>query len=412
MSLASDVLALDSSDPLADIRQEFLLPADTIYLDGNSLGPLSRQVQQRIHEVVNQQWGTDLIQSWNTHNWIDLPISIGEKIAPLIGAAAGQTICCDSISVNLFKLLSCALQLNPERKVVLSQQDNFPTDLYMAQGLQSMLGKSRCELKQVASDKLLESFNQDVAVLMLTHVNFRTGEMHAMRELTQHAQHKGVLVIWDLAHSAGALPVELDSCNVDFAVGCGYKYLNGGPGAPAFVYVAKRHQNRLKQPLTGWMGHQSPFAFEPDYKPAAGVQQFLAGTPSILSMTALDAALDIFKTVSIQQIRAKSIALSELFSELIRKTPELKNLSNVSPLNPHQRGSQIALRHVNALAISQALIDHKVIVDYRAPDLVRFGFAPMYTSFMDILNTVKVLSNIISSESFLNPKYQTASKVT
>lgn len=412
MSTAADILALDANDSLATYRDEFSLSTDTIYLDGNSLGPLPTRAQQRVSEVVAQQWGKDLIQSWNKHAWIDLPLSVGEKIAPLIGAAKGQLICCDSISVNLFKMLACALQLNSGRRLIVSQQDNFPTDLYIAQGLQSLLGKSRCELKQVRAEQLIESLNEDVAVLMLTHVNFRTGEMHDMQTLTQCAHEKGILVVWDLAHSAGAVPVELDDCQVDFAVGCGYKYLNGGPGAPAFIYVAKRHQDKLQQPLTGWMGHQSPFDFNSHYEAGSGIQQFLAGTPGILSMAALDAALDVFDNIPIKQIHEKSMALSELFCQLIKQAPELENLSNLSPIDPSERGSQIALSHPQAFAISQALIDHKIIVDYRAPNIIRFGFAPLYTRFRDVEKTVEVLCKIVRSQQYLDSRYQTKNKVT
>lgn len=411
MSQSKDITALDANDPLAHCRDEFLLPENTVYLDGNSLGALSKRSQQRVNEVVQNQWGEDLIKSWNSHRWIDLPSRVGEKIAPLIGAAKGQTVCCDSISVNLFKLLSYALQLKPNRKIILSQIDNFPTDLYMAQGLQSLLGDQRCELVQVAAERIYESLTEEVAILMLTHVNFRNGEMHDMQALTEQAHKLGILVIWDLAHSAGAVPLELDACNVDFAVGCGYKYLNGGPGAPAFIYVAERHQNVAKQPLSGWMGHRKPFEFISDYQPGNGMQQFLTGTPSILSMAALDAALDIFANVSIKQIYAKSMALTELFCQLVEENPELQSLTNLSPTSV-TRGSQIALSHPHAFAISQALIADNIVVDYRAPNIIRFGFAPLYTRFQDVAKTVEVLAEIMCSQRFHDPIYKQRATVT
>ena len=260
-----EIITLDKADLLAKKRLEFDLPANTIYLDGNSLGALPKVVKSRVAEVVSQQWGNDLIKSWNSHSWIDLPIKVGEKIAPIIGAGQGQVICCDSISVNLFKLLCSALKLNSERTVVLSTKDNFPTDLYMVQGLSDLLGPDLCQLQMVEEQDIQQSLTESVAALLLTQVNFRTGRLLDMAKLTQLAHDKGVLVIWDLAHSAGALPVELDKCEVDFAVGCGYKYLNGGPGSPAFLYVAKRHQQAVKQPLSGWMGHAKPFAFDAQY---------------------------------------------------------------------------------------------------------------------------------------------------
>ena len=411
MSQSKEIAALDAHDPLAHCRDEFLLPENTVYLDGNSLGPLSKRSQQRINEVVKNQWGEDLIKSWNSHSWIDLPFSVGEKIAPLIGAAKGQTVCCDSISVNLFKLLSYALQLQPKRKTILSQIDNFPTDLYMAQGLQSLLGNERCELLQVAAEQIPNALNEEIAVLMLTHVNFRSGEIHDIQAMTEQAHELGILVIWDLAHSAGAVPLELDACNVDFAVGCGYKYLNGGPGAPAFIYVAERHQNAAEQPLSGWMGHRIPFDFINDYQPGNGMKQFLTGTPNILSMAALDAALDIFADLSIEQVYAKSIALTALFCQLIEENIELQSLNSLSPAAA-MRGSQIALSHPQAFAISQALIAENIVVDYRAPNIIRFGFAPLYTRFQDVAKTVEVLAELMRSQRFHDPIYAQRATVT
>jgi kynureninase len=406
------IIALDKADPLAKKRHEFDLPNNTIYLDGNSLGALPISVKSRVTEVVSQQWGNDLIKSWNNHNWIDLPIKVGEKIATLIGAEKGQVICCDSISVNLFKLLCSALKLNSDRTVVLSTKDNFPTDLYMVQGVSELLGPDLCQLEMVEEQDIEQSLTGSVAVLLLTQVNFRTGKLLDMAKLTQLAHDKGILVIWDLAHSAGALPVELDKCNADFAVGCGYKYLNGGPGAPAFLYVAKRHQIAVKQPLLGWMGHARPFAFDPQFLAADNINQFQCGTPSVLAMSALDAALDVWQDVNMQQIRNKSEALANVFLELIRKYDSLSDFALCSPDNAEQRGSQLAFSHPHAYAICQALIEKCVIADFRAPSILRFGFTPLYTSFEDVWQAVTTLAVIVESELYKEGRFNTTLKVT
>ena len=407
-----DISALDKADPLAKKRLEFDLPTNTVYLDGNSLGALPTAVKSRIADVVSKQWGNHLIRSWNDHHWIDLPISVGNKIAPIVGAELGQVICCDSISVNLFKLLSSALSLNSARSIVLSTQDNFPTDLYMVQGLSELLGPDLCQLQLVAEEQIEQSLNEDVAVLLLTQVNFRTGQLLNMEKLTQLAHKQGILVIWDLAHSAGALPVELDKCKVDFAVGCGYKYLNGGPGAPAFLYVAKRHHALVKQPLSGWMGHAKPFTFDPEYKSASNINQFLSGTPCVISMSALDAALDVWQDVDILEIRQKSIALCDVFIRTVQMHDCLHELKLCSPSAANQRGSQLAFSHDNAFAICQALIEKGVIADFRAPNILRFGFTPLYTSFEDIWQAVTILVDVVTSELYKEPRFNLALKVT
>lgn len=407
-----EIIALDKVDPLAKKRLEFDLPADTVYLDGNSLGALPKLVKSRVAEVVRQQWGNDLIKSWNSHNWIDLPVQVGEKIAPMIGAAKGQVICCDSISVNLFKLLCSALKLNSGRTEVLSTKDNFPTDLYMVQGLSDLLGAQSCQLKMVEEQDVQQNLTESVAVLLLTQVNFRTGKLLDMAKLTQLAHDKGILVIWDLAHSAGALPVELDKCEADFAVGCGYKYLNGGPGSPAFLYVAQRHQETVKQPLCGWMGHAKPFAFDAEYAPATNINQFQCGTPSVISMSALDAALDVWHDVSMLQIRNKSEALADTFIRLIQMHDCLLDLILCSPNVAKQRGSQLAFSHDDAFAICQALIEKGVIADFRAPNILRFGFTPLYTSFEDIWLAVETLVNIVESKLYKEQRFNITLKVT
>lgn len=408
----NDVVAMDAEDVLAPRRTEFDLPADTVYLDGNSLGCLPLVAKLRAQQVVEQQWGRDLINSWNVHRWIDLPVSCGEKIARLIGAAPGQVICCDSISVNLFKLLSAALKMQAGRRVVVSQQGNFPTDLYMVQGLQDLLGADLCQLQLVEDQGLEDSLTEDVAVLLLSHVNFRSGLVYDMHRLTQLAHTKGILVIWDLAHSAGVLPVQLDACDVDFAVGCGYKYLNGGPGAPAFMYVAARHQNAIRQPLNGWMGHKAPFEFDTNYVSADGMARFLVGTPPVISMSVLDAALDVFADVDMGQVREKSLALSRLFIRLVAESSALGELELDSPADDTQRGSQLAYRHPEAYAICQAMIARGIIGDFRAPDIFRVGFNPLYLSFQDIYHSVRVLADVVVSEAWREPRYQQRSRVT
>lgn len=403
-----DVRRMDTQDPLAHKRSLFDLHAGSIYLDGNSLGCLPHAARERAREVVEQQWGRDLIKSWNNHGWIDLPATVGEKIARLIGAAPGQTICCDSISVNLFKVLSAALMMQPEKNVVLSQRDNFPTDLYMAQGLQQLLGSQRCQLLMVDADEIEASLHESVAVLMLTHVNFRSGRIHDMSRLTRLAHEKGIIVIWDLAHSAGVLPVELDQCDVDFAVGCTYKYLNGGPGAPAFLYVSKKHLPEVKQPLSGWMGHKAPFEFLSDYTSADGIDKFLTGTPPVISMSVLDAALTVFDNVDVRQLRSKSVALSELFIALKEQLPALSVLTMHSPADSRERGAQLAYHHPHAFEICQALIAHDVIADFRAPDILRLGFSPLYLRFEDIWHSVQILGEIMTTSSWLNPGFSRA----
>lgn len=407
-----NVLDLDRGDPLAAKRGEFALPDNVVYLDGNSLGAMPLAAQQRSLHVVEQQWGRDLIQSWNSHDWIDLPITVGEKIAPLLGAARGQVICCDSTSVNLFKLLCCALGMQKNRRLVLSQTDNFPADLYIAQGLNNLSPGEICKLEVIDDSEIEARLDETVAVLMLTHVNFRSGKLHDMRRLTERAHEKGALVIWDLAHSTGALPLELDDWGVDFAVGCGYKYLNGGPGAPAFIYAAERHHASIRQPLTGWMGHQKPFSFSGEYQPAPGVQQFLCGTPPVLSMSVLDAALGVFEGVDMDELRAKSMGLSELFIQLCQSNKHLRELILVSPQNSHDRGSQLAFAHPSAYAICQALIERGVIADFRAPDILRIGLAPLYLRYKDIWDAVQILAEIMMARSYLQDQYSRPQKVT
>lgn len=411
-SIRDTLAQLDRQDPLAGKIPAFELPLNQVYLDGNSLGCLPVTARQRAREVVEQQWGQDLIKSWNLHQWIDLPVSAGEKIARLIGAAPAQTICCDSISVNLFKLLGAALLMQPERSAVVSQQGNFPTDLYMVQGLGNLLGADRCSLRLVADDNIEAALDTDVAVLLLSHVNFRSGALYDMKTITAQAHAKGILVIWDLAHSAGVVPIELDACEVDFAVGCGYKYLNGGPGAPAFLYVAERHQVQARQPLAGWMGHAAPFEFDNEYRAAPGVAGFLSGTPPVVSLSILDAALDVFTGVDVAQLRQKSLALASVFKQGVEQAPALSALALMSPADEALRGAQLAYRHPHAFAICQALIAHGVIADFRAPDILRVGFSPLYLRYVDIGRSVEVLNRIMQEDLWRDPVFSVRHKVT
>ena len=408
----SDIKALDAADPLRNFRQEFVLPYDLVYLDGNSLGALPRLAQQRVANTIANQWGQDLVKSWNLHHWIDLAQSVGEKIAALIGAGTGQVICCDSISVNLFKLITAGLDLQSGRRIILSTRDNFPTDIYIAQGIERLLSSDRCELKLVEESEIINQIDSGVALLLLSHVNFRTGEILDMREITARAHQQGALTIWDLAHSAGALPVELDNCQADFAVGCGYKYLNGGPGAPAFLYVAKRHQQQIRQPISGWMGHSDPFAFSARYTAATGIHQFLSGTPPILSLVSLDAALDVFANTSMTAIRKKSLQLSALYIELLQQYMLLGEFTLLACGADDRRGSQVAITHPQAYAICQVLIDQGIVMDFREPDILRAGFAPMYNSYIDIWTAVNAIQKISKNGEHLDPRWQARNKVT
>lgn len=410
MQLEQQAKTLDTQDLLADKKRLFSLPENVIYLDGNSLGAMPVAAQQRAEEVVREQWGNGLITSWNQHNWIGLPEKVGNKIGALTGARDGQVVCCDSISVNLFKVLSAALKMRPDRKVIATTEDNFPTDIYMAEGLIAQLG-DRCSLKFIDERNIIDTLSEDIAVLMLTQVNFRTGFRQDMKAITDAAHEKGILVVWDLAHSAGAFEVELDACSADFAVGCTYKYLNGGPGAPAFIYVAERHQRHYAQPLSGWMGHASPFDFNPHYEGAKGVTQNLSGTPGVIGMSVLDAALDVFKDVSLKHVRDKSEALMSWFEQCLQQHGLDSELECCSP-PVVTRGSQLAFRHHEAYAICQAWIAQGVIADFRAPDILRIGFAPLYLSFSDITEAVSRLAEVMRQKAYLQPEFQQRQAVT
>jgi kynureninase len=406
-----DCRAMDAADPLARSRDAFALPAGIVYLDGNSLGALPRQAEQRVREVMTRQWGRDLIKSWNLHDWIGAPARVGAKIARLIGAKPGEVVVADSTSLNVFKALHVALRLRPGRRIILSDEGNFPTDLYMAQGLTKLLGSGH-ELKIVSPGEIASALTAEVAVLMLTEVDYRTGRLHDMAALTKAAHDNGALTLWDLCHSAGAFPVDLDGCGADFAVGCGYKYLNGGPGAPAFLYVAERWQQDAEQPLFGWMGHDAPFAFDLDYRPRAGIGRFLVGTPPVLSLTALEAGLDLFADVELAALRRKTGALGDLFIGLVEQELAGSDFILASPRAASERGSQVSLRHPEGYPIVQALIARGVIGDFRAPDILRFGFAPLYVSFVDIWSAVAQLKAVMAGNEWQRPEFRRRAAVT
>ena len=415
-----DCIALDARDPLAALREQFMLPAGKIYLDGNSLGVLPRATPARVAQVVEQEWGQQLIESWNTAGWIDLPQRIGDKIARLVGADAGELVVADSTSVNLFKVLSAALTIAkadaPERQVILSERGNFPTDLYIAEALAR---ERDCELVLTDSPEQIPAQLADgqVAVMMLTQVDYKSGRIHDMAALTALAHRHGALVLWDLAHSAGAFPVALKIDGADFAVGCGYKYLNGGPGAPAFVWAHPRHAERFWQPLSGWMGHAAPFAFTPDYRPAAGIARYLCGTPALLSMAALECGVDSVLAAEplggMAALRRKSLALTDLFIALVESRCGDQGVSVMTPREHALRGSQVALaRNEGAYAIVQALIGRGVVGDFRAPDVLRFGFTPLYVRHVDVWDAVTHLREVFDSGEWREARFNRKAAVT
>ncbi len=414
MTTRHDCEALDARDPLAPLRAQFALPAGKIYLDGNSLGVLPRTTAARVADVVACEWGEHLIESWNSADWIHLPQRVGDKIARLVGAAPGELVAADSTSVNLFKVLSAALSIAaadaPGRRVILSERDNFPTDLYIAEALARERG---AVLELIDDPEAIEArlARGDVAVLMLTQVNYRTGRLHDMAAVTRAAHDAGTLALWDLAHSAGALPVHLVRDGADFAVGCGYKYLNGGPGAPAFVWVHPRHAERFWQPLAGWMGHAAPFEFTPGYRPAPGIARYLCGTPAVLSLAALECGVDTVLAADMHALRAKSLALTRLFAaEVEARCPDL---TLVSPRDDALRGSQVCFSHPEiGYAVMQALIARGVIGDFRAPDLMRFGFAPLYNNHAEMVRAAEILAAILQSREWDQRSFKARAKVT
>lgn len=402
--------ALDRADPLREFRERFELPQGTIYLDGNSLGAMPKAAQTRVAQVL-EQWRGDLISSWNIHGWIDLHERVGAKIGRLIGAGEGETIAGDSTSVQLFKALSAALALNPARRAILSERENFPTDLYVAEGLIRQLGQGHA-LRLVSADEIPAAIDDEIAVVMLTHVSYRTGRMYDMNAVTAAAQAKGALMLWDLCHSAGAVPIDLTLAKADFAVGCGYKFLNGGPGAPAFLYAAKRHHAAMQPALAGWFGHAAPFAFEHGYRPAEGIVKMAVGTPAILSLAALEAGVDLMLEAPMDALRAKSLKQAELFAALMDQELRDHGFRAASPADPASRGSQICYEHEHGWPIMRALIARGVIGDYRAPGILRFGFTPLYLGFTELWDAVAVLRDIMDSRAWDKPEHHARARVT
>lgn len=403
--------ALDAADPLRAFRERFQLPEDVIYLDGNSLGCLPKATQGRLADVVQREWGEGLIGSWNSAGWVDAPQRMGDKIARLIGARTGEVVACDSTSVNVFKALCAALSVNPGRSTLLSERGNFPTDVYMMQGLEALTGR-RIVARLVDAEEIADAIDDDTAAVLLTEVHYRTGRIRDMAATTAAAHARGALAIWDLSHSAGAIPVDLNSAGADFAVGCGYKFLNGGPGAPAFLFAAERHQARAQPALAGWFGHARPFDFEDAYQPAEGIRRFLVGTPPILGLAALGVGVDLMLEADMAQLRAKSVALGQLFAERMEPLCDRHGFALASPADPAHRGSQISYAHPKAYAIVQALIARGVVGDFRAPDVLRFGLTPLYTSFADIASAVDILAGVMDAREWDRPAFKVRSAVT
>jgi kynureninase len=390
---------------LRSFRDRFLLPEGVIYLDGNSLGPVPRETPDRIAAVVREEWGVSLIRGWTEHGWIDLARRVGDKIGRLIGADPGGTIVADSTSINIFKCLSAALAMRPARTVILSETGNFPTDLYIAEGIARSYRSGR--VVRIVDDPVA-ALDRNVAVLMLTHVNYRTGAMHDMASVTAAAHEAGALVLWDLSHSIGAVPLSVAADDADFAVGCGYKYVNGGPGAPAFLSVSERHWPELRFPLTGWLGHADPFAFDASYRPASGVAGAVVGTPPILSLAALEVGVDLMLDAPMLLVREKSLALTGRFLAAM----QARGFRSITPADPSRRGSQVAFSHPEGYAIMQALIARGVIGDFRAPDVMRFGFAPLYLRYQDVDDAVAIVDDVMRAEVWRDPAYQQKRAVT
>lgn len=410
-----DCERMDQDDPLAAFRQEFDLPENTIYLNGNSLGAMPRKALDQARQTVINEWGKDLIKSWNVHDWFSMPQRLGDRLAPLIGAQAGEVVVTDSTGINLFKVLSAALTAQqkayPDRKKIVMEGSNFPTDNYTAQGLIKLLGDEH-EIVFAEGEEILQSIDDSVAVVCLTHVHYKSGRILDMKAITEKTQACGALSIWDLCHSAGAMPVDLNGCNADFAVGCTYKYLNGGPGSPAFIFTAKRHQGKALQPLTGWWGHAAPFAFERDYTPADNISQMLSGTQPIVSLAMTEVGLDISTRADLKLVRQKSQRLGDLFIRLLDERCEEHQFRVVSPVDSDLRGSQVAIAHEQGYAIMQAMIARGVIGDFRAPDTLRVGFSALYVSYADVFDAVETLRDIMDNNIWQQEEYNRRHAVT
>jgi kynureninase len=408
MMNSRQVQQLDAADPLAFARERFRLPQGVVYLDGNSLGALPAAAPTALRRTMEQQWGKDLIASWNKHGWIDWPTHVAAKLAPLVGAEPRELLIADSTSVSLFKLLSAAVRARPERRTILTEQGNFPTDLYVVQGVVEMLG---LELRVVPANEIRKSIDRDTAVLTLTHVDYRSAAVHDMRALNAAAHKAGALTVWDLSHSAGAIELDLVGTKCDLAVGCGYKYLNGGPGAPAFMFVAAELQQTLRSPIQGWMGHADPFAFDDGFQPAQGIERFLTGTPSILALATLYAGLSTFDGISMHELQEKSRKLSQIFIDEVNERCSAQFVL-ASPPDSTKRGSHVVFSHPEGYAVMQALIARGVIGDFRAPDLIRFGFAPLYNNYAEVVRAAAILGDIVHSAEWDQPRFKQRAKVT
>jgi kynureninase len=389
----------DRDDDLAELRSEFSIPDGVIYLDGNSLGAMPSQALSQAYQTVERDWGLGLIQSWNNAGWFDLPYSLGDRVAELIGGSPGEVVVTDSTSINLYKVLAAALQLRPERKVILLESSNFPTNNYITQGLITQL-KADYTIRYAEADELADAINDELAAVCLTQVHYKTGRLLDMHSITEKTHDAGAISIWDLCHSAGAMEVDLNTSGVDFAIGCTYKYLNGGPGSPAYLFMATRHHNQIQQPLTGWWGHADPFAFERDYRPATGIGQMLSGTQPIVSLALIDKGLEIFEQVQIRALREKSMRMGQLLIDLVEQRCSAYEFDLISPRQAEQRGSQVSFSHDQGYAIMKALIAEGVIGDFRAPDTVRFGIAPLYIRYSDIWDAVDTLVRVMTSKSW------------
>ncbi len=402
---------LDRKDPLKLFRDEFSLSEGILYFDGNSLGALPKATPGRINAVVAEEWGNKLVTSWNSAGWFSLPETIGDNIAQLIGADDGEVICVDGTGLNIYKLHSVALKMRPDRKVILMEGSNFPTDAYITQGLIEQLGQHH-EIRFVEKDDILDAITDDVALVSLTQVHYKMGHLLDMKAITQKAHDVGALVMWDLCHSAGALPVALNQCDVDFAVGCTYKFLNGGPGAPGYLFVAKRHQGKATQPLTGWWSHEKPFAFERDYQPKDDIGQFLSGTQPIISLAPVEVGVDILLRADMSEVRRKSLALGDAFIRLVDEHLFEYGFTLATPSAAEERGSQVSLRSEHGYPIMQALIEVGVIGDFRAPDIMRFGLTPLYTRYTDLWDAVMKLKSIMEADTWKAERFNRVSEVT
>jgi kynureninase len=409
---AGTIAALDERDPLRGKRDAFVIPDGVIYLDGNSLGPLPKAALRELKLAAEQEWGQGLIRSWNAAGWFDLPTTTGNRLARLIGAEPGEVVCTDTTSINIFKALHAALSLRPGRATIIAEGTGFPTDVYMAEGVVSMRPGARLKLAGIDAPDIEDLLGDDVAVVLVNHVDYRTGVLRDMAQLTERIHAAGAIAVWDLCHSAGTMKVDLDTAGADFAVGCTYKYLNGGPGAPAFVFAARRHHGRFAQPLTGWWGHASPFAFDHAFRPGDGIRPMLCGTQPILSMRALSGALDVWDDIDLEQVRAKSLALTDLFIALVEERCGRFGVTLAAPRLHAQRGSQVSFRHPNGYAVMQALIERGVIGDFREPDYMRFGFAPLYLRYADVDAAVSILHDILANEIWRAPRFAARATVT